>query len=60
VMIEHIMKAVQALADRVLVLHHGQPIVTGRTAEVLSDPRVAEVYLGKSWSTKEEADAAGH
>jgi branched-chain amino acid transport system ATP-binding protein len=59
VMIEHIMKAVQALADRMLVLHHGQPIVEGRPAEVLSDPRVAEVYLGKSWSDKEAADAAG-
>jgi branched-chain amino acid transport system ATP-binding protein len=59
VMIEHIMKAVQALADRMLVLHHGQPIVEGRPAEVLSDPRVAEVYLGKSWSTKEDADAPG-
>jgi branched-chain amino acid transport system ATP-binding protein len=59
VMIEHIMKAVQALAHRMLVLHHGQPIVEGRPSEVLSDPRVAEVYLGKSWSTKEAADASG-
>jgi branched-chain amino acid transport system ATP-binding protein len=57
VMIEHIMKAVQALADRMLVLHHGKPVVEGRPAEVLADPRVAEVYLGKSRSTEEAADA---
>jgi branched-chain amino acid transport system ATP-binding protein len=60
VMIEHIMKAVQALADRMLVLHHGKPITEGRPAEVLADPRVAEVYLGKKGSRTEVADAAGH
>jgi branched-chain amino acid transport system ATP-binding protein len=45
-MIEHVMKAVQALADRMLVLHHGEKIVEGPPAEVLRDERVVEVYLG--------------
>ena len=45
-MIEHVMKAVQALADRILVIHHGQQIAVGRPSKVLRDRRVIEVYLG--------------
>jgi len=45
-MIEHVMKAVQALANRMLVLHHGETIAEGPPAEVLRDKRVVEVYLG--------------
>jgi len=45
-MIEHVMKAVQALADRLLVIHHGQQIAVGPPSKVLRDRRVIEVYLG--------------
>jgi ABC-type branched-subunit amino acid transport system ATPase component len=45
-MIEHVMKAVQVLAGRMLVLHHGETIAEGPPAEVLRDKRVVEVYLG--------------
>ena len=45
-MIEHVMKAVQALANRILVIHHGQQITEGPPSTVLRDPRVIEVYLG--------------
>ena len=45
--IEHVMKAIRRLSDRLLVLHHGQQIAEGRTDEVLRDPRVVEAYLGK-------------
>ena len=45
--IEHVMKAIRRLADRLLVLHHGQQIAEGSTDEVLRDPRVVEAYLGK-------------
>jgi branched-chain amino acid transport system ATP-binding protein len=60
VMIEHIMKAVQALAHRMLVLHHGRTITEGTPTQVLADPRVAEVYLGNNWATTETADAPRH
>jgi branched-chain amino acid transport system ATP-binding protein len=44
-MIEHIMKVVQALAGRMLVLHHGESIAEGPPVDVLRNERVIEVYL---------------
>jgi branched-chain amino acid transport system ATP-binding protein len=58
VMIEHIVKLVQALADRVLVLHHGERLAEGTPAEVFGDPRVIEVYLGSRARAAMTADEA--
>ena len=45
-LIEHVMRAVMALAGRVYVLHHGEIIASGTPTEVTRDPRVLESYLG--------------
>jgi branched-chain amino acid transport system ATP-binding protein len=44
--IEHVMKALMQLAQRIIVLHHGELIATGTPAEVSADPRVHECYFG--------------
>ena len=45
-MVEHIMRAVVGLAEKVIVLHQGSKIVDAPTKEALEDPKVVEVYLG--------------
>ena len=45
-MVEHIMRAVVGLAERVMVMHQGAKLVDAKTEEALTDPRVVEVYLG--------------
>jgi ABC-type branched-subunit amino acid transport system ATPase component len=45
-LIEHVMRAVMALARRVYVLHHGEIIAAGTPVEVTRNPRVLESYLG--------------
>jgi branched-chain amino acid transport system ATP-binding protein len=46
-LIEHVMRAVMALARRVIVMHHGEIIARGTPKEVTSDPAVIESYLGE-------------
>jgi branched-chain amino acid transport system ATP-binding protein len=45
--IEHVIKAIKSLSDRLLVLHHGEKIADGPPDEVLSNATVVEAYLGK-------------
>jgi len=46
-LIEHVMRAVMALSERVIVLHHGEVIARGAPEEVVRDPAVLECYLGE-------------
>jgi branched-chain amino acid transport system ATP-binding protein len=45
-LIEHVMRAVMALATRVLVLHHGAAIAQGAPEAVVREPAVVQSYLG--------------
>lgn len=47
IMIEHVMKAIMSICDRIIVLHHGQKIADGSPREVSGMQTVIEVYLGQ-------------
>lgn len=47
--IEHVMRAINSISDRIFVLHHGRNISQGPPAEVLNDKRVIRAYLGKRY-----------
>jgi branched-chain amino acid transport system ATP-binding protein len=45
--IEHVMRAIRSLSDRIIVLHHGEMLAQGEPNAILADPRVIDAYLGK-------------
>jgi branched-chain amino acid transport system ATP-binding protein len=46
-MIEHVMKAIMGMCDRIIVLHHGEKIAEGTPQAIAANKTVVEVYLGE-------------
>ncbi len=50
VVVEHIVKAICGLSDRIIVLNMGEKIAEGSPNEIIHNPQVIEVYLGKAYA----------
>ena len=53
IVIEHIMAAMMRLAQRIVMLHHGEKLAEGAPAEITRDRRVIDAYLGEEFNLAE-------
>ena len=54
--IEHVMRAIMAVSDEILVLHEGAELARGGPEEIAHDERVVKAYLGERYAQREEDD----
>ncbi len=55
VVIEHVMKAIRNVSDRIMVLFHGEKLTEGSPEEVLNNPQVVSAYLGRRYAEQARA-----
>ncbi len=58
IVVEHIMKAINAVSDKVLVMNRGAALRSGTPEEVLADPEVIEAYLGHRFAKRQREGGA--
>ena len=58
IIVEHLMKVVLSLSQRILVLHHGELISSGPSQQVVNDPKVIEAYLGSKFAERQRMMSA--
>jgi branched-chain amino acid transport system ATP-binding protein len=47
--VEHIMRIIMGLCDKVVVLHHGEKVAEGAPSDIIKDENVIKLYLGKKY-----------
>lgn len=51
-MVEHVMKAIMGICERIIVLHHGEQIAEGTPQQIAANKKVIEIYLGEETGAK--------
>ena len=52
IIVEHVLKFVFSVVDRVIVMHHGEKISEGKPEEISRNEKVIEAYMGKAYATR--------